>query len=575
MRVSSAPSLAVSLTAWQGDEGKPVCQNCKSKSLSCRYGLNVTFVESKSQAAFKLPEEATIYPTLRFVQVPPASIEESPSPVSSLPGPSRQSILVREVENQELPELQQQIPNTPAPDSAPVSFATPYELGLCNNVPSTRQRQESVSTSTSSPSAGLLNPSHHFRPWSPAVSPSSPSFILPQERQPSLEELHKQPNIVLTNGPLDSRERYELDLLTYYRYQIAPRLDLGVGGSYFGVRVLLRAERSPQLYYAILALSSCQRAATDPSYQKEDETQLNHYRLKAQEDVQPQEDEDRRIITVLLALKDLLLASPRSWTDGTAFLHISFGSTDVVNMLEDTWQVSARMKLAASLVGASTSASGNLSFVVQGATPVFLGQRLTHKEQLRQTFSILGRALMMTPSDSNSRQSLGLPLNSLWQSCWSDNQLWYSARNGEMQQVFEVDQAGILPTQQQVVHTPFPIIVFSNTCALMANLVHHLAALYLLHHKPRLTKALAEAGSSTSPVWHAQRLVGIVTSFDEAEVLDALVVAAILYASRRLSHPAQLAMVVSILRKASATTGLKLEEEIQNVESAYRMTTHG
>jgi hypothetical protein len=50
----------------------------------------------------------------------------------------------------------------------------------------------------------------------------------------------------------------------------------------------------------------------------------------------------------------------------------------------------------------------------------------------------------------------------------------------------------------EVTKPPFPIVLFSNVCAIVANLAHHLRALLLLHFKPRAIRALAETGSSIS-----------------------------------------------------------------------------
>ncbi|KIX01903.1 uncharacterized protein Z518_07842 [Rhinocladiella mackenziei CBS 650.93] len=364
----------------------------------------------------------------------------------------------------------------------------------------------------------------------------------------------------LSHRPL---EQEEIDLLTYYRYQIAPRLDLGVGDSYFSVRALHRAEHVPTLYQSILALSSL-------SYRAGNGTTINDYASHAKQTMLLADEEDRSTATILLAVRDIILTPPRYWQVRLATLQRN-PSLTYSRLLEGHWHVMARLTLAAHLAGSPLSEPVDLSFIFQGATPVLPGQLLTHKQQLRQSFSNLARALTVSSNELNkARNTRRLPFTAAWQSCWSDNQLWYAARNEEMQQILEMENFETSPAKGP--GAPFPIVIFSNTCALVATLVHHLTALYLLHNKPRLTRPVAEIGSSNSAVWHAQRVVGIVAAFMEAEILDPFVVAAVLYAAKRLSHASQLAVVVNILRRASQSTGIPLQDEINNLETTHHTT---
>jgi hypothetical protein len=310
----------------------------------------------------------------------------------------------------------------------------------------------------------------------------------------------------------------------------------------------------------------------NPARRGDDQIKTRGYALQAQKSLDLVEDEDRWTILVLLTLLEMVQTPPGLWEEMIALHQRSAQLPEADGLHTGSWRVMAHLILAARLFSSTASSTEDLSFVIQGLTPVFPSQVLTHKQQLRQAFSILARALMIAPAASSAGHCRPLPMNALWQSCWSESQLWYSARNAEMQQIFEVVDHDLPASQQQSGHSLLPVIIFSNTCALMANLTHHLTALYLLQQKPRLIKALADTGSSTSPIWHAQRLVGMVASFDEAEILDPFVVAALLFTARRLSHPAQLTKVVNILRKAEQLTGLKLEEEIDKIEAACKAT---
>lgn len=530
-----------------------MCQNCKTKNLSCRYGLNVTFVESRPRRLPRVPAvEAANSSTVQFI----------PVSADSIATPFERNT------TQDLPEPHQPEPNDTRP-------ASPRDLVVESHRRAAAPRQQtSISSSSVSPRGQFGSPRYRLRAWSPTLSSPLSLFTWAQSQgQESRSlELSRRPESGST-GSSSSQERYEIDLLTYFRYQIAPRLDLGVGDSYYGVRVPHRAEHCPQLYHSILALSCAQRAVVEPSHGEEDKTMTRNYSLRAHETTSHVEDEDSWTIAVLLTLLGMIQTPPRLW--GEKIAHLTSINVPEAMMLEGHWHMMARLLLATRLVGSSASTPVNLSLVIQGVPSHFSAQRVTHKQQLQQALSNLGRALMISPIDSQPRQAHLLPFNALWQSCWSDNQLWYSARNEEMRQIFEMEDDDVdrlLQPQQKTNRSPFPVIMFSNSCALLANLVHHLTALYLLQHKPRLIKAVAEIGSSSSPVWHLQRLIGIVASFNEADVLGHLVVAAVIYAARRLSHPAQLTVVVEILRKAEQTTAMQLEEEIQNAQAAYNVT---
>jgi len=371
----------------------------------------------------------------------------------------------------------------------------------------------------------------------------------------------------------DHLDHQDLELLTFYRYKIAPRLDLGVGEPYFGVRALLRAKSDAALRQSILSLSRYQKAHSDGSYLQDNGNIIRDYARNVIDVIitDEQEEEDRVTTSILLAHLEYCETPPHLWTERIR-APLSNPSLAFDGLLAGPWQLMARLALAAKLTGMSSSSSVDLSFVLQGASTTVPGQTMSHKQQLHQALSILARGLLVSIPDREARQTPGkLPLLSTWQSCWSDNQLWYSMRHEELQQVFEVEEFNSL-LAPEIHKAPFPIILFSNVCALLANFIHHLAALILLNCKPRAIKALAETGSSTSPVWHAQRLIGMIAAFDESDILDPIVIAGVIYAAKRLSHPSQIAVVVEILNKAMQITGMQLQEEVEKLKAAYTIS---
>ncbi|EXJ95472.1 hypothetical protein A1O1_00594 [Capronia coronata CBS 617.96] len=547
------------------DEEKPVCLNCKNKNLQCRYGLNITFVESKFNAANKAAKSvpSVEYPTVRFVDKlydANSTLSEEDAGGAALPDHLGTSPRPSSTQGEDV-----QRPHSPyATQDRVVLSTTP--ISLANNLPPESLQRMPLSPTFHTPQL-LFAPSPAVFGSESTPIPSTTHFAPDHEltsrfKEPmaGVESALLSDNTSVTQG----QELYEIDLLTYYRYRIAPQLDLGVGDSYYGVRTLHRAEHAVAVYQGILALSAALRARGNNLLQQEGDARKDmEYSVRAGNSIVVAEDEDRVTTILLLTLRDVIMNPPRFWGDRVGTLQanalLRYGE-----MLDEHWQMLARLTLAATLAAGYNSSLVDLSFVLQGVPPIFSARALTHKEQLRQSFAHLARALMFANRDSpESGRSLTMPLTATWQSCWSDNQLWFSARNEEMQQIFEVpDSDGI--------DTPFPIIMFSNLCALVANFVHHLAALVLINHKPRMIKAIAEVGSSPSSVWHAQRVIGMIAALNEADdIFDPLIVAGVMYAARRLSHPSQLAVVADVLGQASRSSGFQLQEEIQKLDITY------
>ncbi|KIW15137.1 hypothetical protein PV08_05182 [Exophiala spinifera] len=498
------------------DEGKPTCKNCVDKSLSCRYGLNITFVDGTPNESTATSHKTARQTTTRSVKA------------TWINGPTREDSRPLVLSNDPVTTLWS------GPDIFPIGSVS---------------REQFTETSDRS---NLLAGSPVLHDFDQGDTPSAFS--------------HQLPALLDTSPALRSGQGdvAELDLLTFYRYEIAARLDLGVGRLYFGVHVLTRALSEVSLYQSILALARAYAGNKSPlgkgTGEEDDAAQANRAALVA-------DPEDSAAIFTILTLRKLHDAPPCVWhecmTNALETTHISLDQC-----VDEQWQLLARLALAASLTAPSASQSIRLSFILQRATPIIPDQVLTQHQQLQQALVNLARALVITRRDTGARLSAGrLPLISSWQSCWSDNQLWYSARREDMKQILEVGEFDPRLSVANNTQVPFPILAFSNLCSLVGNLTHHLTALLLLQFKPRAIRALPEQGSSTSPIWHAQRMIGMVVSVHERDVFDPLVIAGLVYAARRLSHPSQTTVVVNILKKVMERTGMQLQGEVEKLDT--------
>jgi hypothetical protein len=159
---------------------------------------------------------------------------------------------------------------------------------------------------------------------------------------------------------------------------------------------------------------------------------------------------------------------------------------------------------------------------------------------------------------------------SQWTFLWTDCQKWYNDRPVDAQQI--VDVRGGEADQIDPDHaSSFPILIFTTPMALVANAVYHITSLLLLTHKPRLLKSLPGPRCFTSHIWHAQSIAGIVTSNDSPEQWDPILVSSLLLIAREMTHESQQAVLLERLRRITAATGINLEQETAELQSAWRI----
>lgn len=163
-----------------------------------------------------------------------------------------------------------------------------------------------------------------------------------------------------------------------------------------------------------------------------------------------------------------------------------------------------------------------------------------------------------------------MPLTSAWSICWSEAQLWYAMRSEDLHPLFQSFGSQVDVFENDT-GAAIPDLMFSSALALVANAAHHLTALLLLQQKPRVLQAVAESGSSTSPSWHALRLLGIAAAATHLGTWDPLIATTVVKAAQKLSHPSQLAAASRILQRICAISGMQFAAEIRTLEDLTRM----
>lgn len=77
-----------------------------------------------------------------------------------------------------------------------------------------------------------------------------------------------------------------------------------------------------------------------------------------------------------------------------------------------------------------------------------------------------------------------------------------------------------------------------------------------------------------SPIWHAQSIAGIATSNDSPEQWDPILVMGLILVAKDMTHKSQQSAVLERLRRITAATGMKLDQEIEVLKSGWSIAGH-
>ncbi|OBT71218.1 hypothetical protein VF21_09873 [Pseudogymnoascus sp. 05NY08] len=105
----------------------------------------------------------------------------------------------------------------------------------------------------------------------------------------------------------------ETGLLRHFRYNLAPWIDVGDPGSFFGIKVMLLATANKSLLAALLALAARHRSLIYPQQNSDDHESSLKFREEAERGLVFEDDHIGHIIRVLLILEVLFCSSPLQW----------------------------------------------------------------------------------------------------------------------------------------------------------------------------------------------------------------------------------------------------------------------
>jgi hypothetical protein len=126
--------------------------------------------------------------------------------------------------------------------------------------------------------------------------------------------------------------------------------------------------------------------------------------------------------------------------------------------------------------------------------------------------------------------------------------LWYSNRPQDFKPVLELEKQDRL----------FPLLLFTNSAAIMANQLYHTAMLLLLQHRPRTLAAEAGRSPKQSPLRHAQKICGISLNNTDPNGWDFSLVASLYMAAKRMTYGPQQDAILGKMEQVVSMTGWKL-----------------
>ncbi|RFU36211.1 hypothetical protein B7463_g81, partial [Scytalidium lignicola] len=596
------------------DETKPKCHRCSEKGLSCRYGIQVTFLASNASGLSNTDAESLTgtpeYKQIKFVDDLDAEndisegVEQSPAEILksnvSSPGHTISLPSISHIINQEN-YVTQQSPNQ-------AEFRGDIDIindeSIIVDPISPRCHSDDFSTTVGAPAntprviislRALASPPGHgqyevIQEWrhspisernSIQYAPSSQdtiSYQLGGTATPS-RDITQEATSSLT------KEELEIRLLRFYRYNVAPWLDLGDLEQPLGMDVLQVFKQSTIVQQAVLEVSARKQLfSSDLEAESYDSTKIiNQGRWTPQETPSPY-DISELAAHWLLALTDFISSQPREWRTIVSSnlsilqgLNMQYLDSKISRAMYWLW---LRMDLASALISARQPV-----LLLEDPDQIFDTNR-SLENHFRRSLFLLHCALSISfhrdedtaihDADTSSTFISSLKCLSVlerWKVVWLENQKWFTQRPPELQHVLniqgsEIDSGGIFDD------CFFPLILFTTPLALMANISHHITCLILLTHRPRLVRPSSERTSSVSAVWHAQHIAGIATNNVFPEVLDPLLLAGLLIAARRMSHASQQIAIIETLHRLHQLGGLHVDSEIELLRAGWNLSRH-
>ncbi|TWU73230.1 hypothetical protein ED733_000193 [Metarhizium rileyi] len=369
----------------------------------------------------------------------------------------------------------------------------------------------------------------------------------------------------------------KIKLIHYFKNWItecAPYLDKFDQERHFGTHVPIMAERSPPLFYAVLAFSARQMERKALLEQGYDSLELYQESIRLLAPSLQAKDPNMLVTACVLAVLELMSGSPRNWRrhiEGCATLFEFFEITGFSGgLLQGVFWCYARMELCGAIISGGAESTVlplskwipppppdvSTNDAMDGFARTVFYQSGRENTGMHANWSVYlcARACDLTyrrtrvlelqePDDSDTR-----PFLEQWTRLWADLQFWLESRPWSMlPTTMKTTTLPLESSQEQV----FPVILFSDYPAISSNQIYHAACILMLETRPPEAQL---SSPQCSPIWHARRVCGISwTNPHRASLINAI--QPLYLAGRLLTHPSEQVQVARLFRIIDRTTG--------------------
>lgn len=362
----------------------------------------------------------------------------------------------------------------------------------------------------------------------------------------------------------------------------APYLDKFDEARNFGVHVPILAQRSPTLFYAILAFSARQterKACLDKAY---DSLELYQESIRLLGPCLQARDPNVLVTVCILAVMELMSVSPRDWrrhVEGCAALFDSFTVNGLSGgHLQAVFWCYARMELCGAIIsnGAESTVLPLEKWVP--AMPDAAGPA-DRDARIRDLFHQHARVspdmhanwavyLCAKTCDLACRQTRHLelgervhdprPFTDQWTRLWDELQFWLEKRPPAMLPIKTTGLGG-----GQI----FPEILFAHWAAISGNQLYHTSCIMMLDMRPS-ESPLLWSKPHYSAIWHARRVCGIsLTNPHSGNLINAI--QPLYIAGKLLSHHSEHVEVAKLFKIVEESTGWGALWRLKDLERAW------
>ncbi|KAF5018808.1 hypothetical protein F66182_9201 [Fusarium sp. NRRL 66182] len=562
------------------DEGKPSCQRCVDGGFECQYGTRLSFLQKNAKTTPDSTGSAKqSYAKLRFV-VPETSAKASiqldkdeEQPERASPSIETETTLATEKDNDISQPLQQQPHQTQPPhESRPRSQPHPpalispqletYIASSPQAPPPNHKLQGPASfTLGISPSStnaayetaldGLLALGHdQYAPTSAsAVSQATANgdggyfMSLTQSVHPVQFELNSKSHSHVFPNCLHMPQDRAVELLRHYRYNIAPWLDIDDSEQTFGLLVPRVAMDSAPLLDSLLSLSRTTLG---------DDAQLEFAEQPTSPDTNSSSVEIicNALTITFTTLRRQFTTQPTSWLSPSkdigydAINSSSFHQHHPSVAVAVSWMM-LRLCVSVSLMNGSSVPIPSIISCYETSSPLNAMYRDSLKygrEPVLLCAQVLNHCFGAdVPASPDVVRTTAAQR---WKNLSEALHMWYTNRSRDFKPMLEIDDSEQL----------FPLVLFTNGAAILANQLYHTSMLLLLQNRPRTLPKEHGRSIYLAPLWHAQRICGISLNNDTRTCWDFSLLASFYLAAKRMTYePQQHAILRGIDRIGSLT----------------------